>query len=612
MKPFVLYEVGGVQGDIISDDTHTFSVNDDLIDEVEIIQSDDSIEGVKIYLKEPLVVDRNVLSQITPKVQHFFVNLYGKFQPTIFKFKMCIKQIYNPNFPDGAQFELRDGICISESITIISQHKIDAFKELFILKCSYPEADNYYMLFFNIMKIDNIVTRYLMQYELLLNLVAPNHRQKDITTYIREVYNPSIAFNKIGFHATRKKDKNYEEDDITYEYWLDTYMKDTVKQSTYASYRSYLNKHFCVLGKILLKKLEPHTLQEFYNYKFREEGLSPKTLRNYHMALHKCLQQAVKERLLVYNPCDAVTLPSGEKPEIVVFSNDQQRVLVQASYRHRYGVFIRLDLCTGLHMGELLALKWEDIDFSTAQLHVRRTINRLAKYEAHDGENKTEIVFGTPKTKNSRRTIPLTRTMADELTRWKQQQAQDKIRAGDKYTDEGFIVTNEFGHYFEQKTFKDYYDRLLKDADIGHFTFHVLRHTFATRALERGMDYKTLSAILGHYSVAFTMDTYVHSMDEHKRREMDKMDDMFGMQYGISVEKQPYPVLCTLSADGYTAHVPDFPKIEVRAPTLDAALLEVKQQIQKALRQYKNPPIPTKQEQIVVPTNSVLVLVKAE
>ena len=100
-------------------------------------------------------------------------------------------------------------------------------------------------------------------------------------------------------------------------------------------------------------------------------------------------------------------------------------------------------------------------------------------------------------------------------------------------------------------------------------------------------------------------------MDEHKRREMDKMDDMFGMQYSISVENQPYPVLCTLSADGCTAHVPDFPKIVITSSTLDAALLEVKQQIQKALRQYKNPPIPTKQEQIVVPDNSVLVLVKA-
>ena len=108
-----------------------------------------------------------------------------------------------------------------------------------------------------------------------------------------------------------------------------------------------------------------------------------------------------------------------------------------------------------------------------------------------------------------------------------------------------------------------------------------------------------------------TCDTYVHSMDEHKRREMDKMNDMFGMQYSISVENQPYPVLCTLSPDGCTTHVPDFPKIVITASTLDAALLEVKQQIEKALRQYKNPPIPTKQEQIVVPNNSVLVLVKA-
>ena len=152
----------------------------------------------------------------------------------------------------------------------------------------------------------------------------------------------------------------------------------------------------------------------------------------------------------------------------------------------------------------------------------------------------------------------------------------------------------------------------MKDADIGHFTFHALRHTFATRALERGMDYKTLSAILGHYSVAFTMDTYVHSMDEHKRHEMDKMDDHVrdAVQYLCG---EP-AVSCALHTLSGRLHCPcsRLPQNHrTKQPTLDAALLEVKQQIQKALRQYKNPPIPTKQDQIVVPTNSVLVLVKA-
>ncbi len=111
-------------------------------------------------------------------------------------------------------------------------------------------------------------------------------------------------------------------------------------------------------------------------------------------------------------------------------------------------------------------------------------------------------------------------------------------------------MTNELGKFFEQRTFKDCYDRILKEAGVGHFTFHALRHTFATRALERGMDYKTLSAVLGHYSVAFTMDTYVHSMDDHKRREMDKMDDLFAMPVELSVERQPYPVLLRLTAGG--------------------------------------------------------------
>lgn len=147
------------------------------------------------------------------------------------------------------------------------------------------------------------------------------------------------------------------------------------------------------------EKLEGRILQEFYNYKYREEGLSAKTLRNYHMALHKCLQQAVKERLIVTNPCDAVTLPSGEKPEIAALTNEQQRALVQISYRHRYGVFVRLDLSTGLRMGELLALRWEDIDLVGAQLTVKRTITGWHVMSRTRGSTQPRLCLTPPKPK---------------------------------------------------------------------------------------------------------------------------------------------------------------------------------------------------------------------
>ena len=394
-----------------------------------------------------------------------------------------------------------------------------------------------------------------------------------------------------------------------YTHWLDAHIRNSVKQSTYVSYLGYLENHFLPLWNIRLKALESSTLQDFYNYKFKEEHLSAKTIRNMNLALHKCLDQAVKERLLVGNPCNAVTLPRAEKPEIEILSTDQQRELVRTSYRHRYGTFIRLTLCTGLRLGELLALKWEDIDLTAATLRVRRTINRLQKYD-EDGGSRTEIVFDTPKTANSRRTIPLPRGAVEDLLRWKSVQRSDMAAAGASYDDQNFLVTNEMGKYIEQRTFKDFYDRMLKDAGIGHFTFHALRHTFATRALEKGMDYKTLSALLGHYSVAFTMDTYVHCMDERKRSEMDKMSDLYDMAFEMPVEDASYPILCTPGEDGCTLYAPDFPNLQITAPTMDAGLLEMKEKLHKALRQYKYPPTPTRQEQIVVPATGFLLLIR--
>ena len=172
-------------------------------------------------------------------------------------------------------------------------------------------------------------------------------------------------------------------------------------------------------------------------------------------------------------------------------------------------MFVRLVLFTGLRLGELLGLRWEDIDFRAGILHVRRTLNRLNKMKRplQPGEPTTEIVIQTPKSQNSIRAIPLLPAVLQELQGWQYVQQKDAELAGDQYNASGYIVTNPLGGMIEPRTFKDYYHQILQASGLCHVTFHALRHRFASRAMEQGMDPKTLSEIMGHYSVSFTLDT---------------------------------------------------------------------------------------------------------
>lgn len=160
--------------------------------------------------------------------------------------------------------------------------------------------------------------------------------------------------------------------------WMDVYMKNHLKQSTLISYETYARKHFKpALGQTRLIDITPQLLQQFYNYKAETEGLSPKTISNMNLYLHKALDQAHKEGLISTNPASALNLPRSQRPQIEILTRDEQAQLVRASRTHRYGVFIRLVLATGLRLGELLGLMWQDIDFRTNLLHVRHTLNRL-------------------------------------------------------------------------------------------------------------------------------------------------------------------------------------------------------------------------------------------
>jgi hypothetical protein len=160
-------------------------------------------------------------------------------------------------------------------------------------------------------------------------------------------------------------------------------------------------------------------------------------------------------------------------------------------------------------------------------------------------------------------------------------QEADRELAASGYIENGLVVTNEIGGYVEPRTFKDYYDKILKAAGLDNegITFHALRHTFATRSLERKMDVKTLSAILGHYSVSFTLDTYAHVLDDHKREEMDKLNELY------FIPKQPDSFAVIVHNDNglFTAKSADFVGLTATNEDLNTALNTVKGLIQAHL-----------------------------
>lgn len=390
-------------------------------------------------------------------------------------------------------------------------------------------------------------------------------------------------------------------------YWLETYKKSNIKQSTYVSYRTYIDKHVAVGFPLMkLKDLTTRNLQEFYMYKLQVEGLSAKTVINIHRCLHEAMKQAVLEHYIPFNPSDAVVLPKQEKPEIEILTLEEQTRLIQTSYRFRYGIFIRLTLTTGLRLGEVLGLKWENIDFRSGVLYVRQTLNRLEKIDYNGTGTKTEIVMQTPKTKNSLRSIPLLPFMIKELQDWRNVQISDKLQAGTAYQDMGMVVTNPFGGYIEPKTFKDYYNKMLESANIGHYTFHALRHTFCTRALENDMDAKTVSTIMGHYSVAFTLDVYGHVLDSHKREEMMKMRDIFTNI--TPVEHQSYPGIVTQTANGFILNAIDFNDLSFEVDNIQFGLTCIQNTIREKLVGYCLP-IPTPCTDLMLSAGEFVIMV---
>jgi integrase len=300
--------------------------------------------------------------------------------------------------------------------------------------------------------------------------------------------------------------------------WLEQVVKLTKRPNTYNGYRSVVNAHLKPsLGHIKLQKLTVEQLQAFYAQK--QETLKPKTLAYIHAALSNALSNAVKWGLVGRNVASLVSLPHIERYEGQVLTVEQARKLLETAQGSRLDVLLLVALTTGMRRGELLALRWSDLDIKAGVLQVRRNVTRMTGVGYVERETKT---------KASRRKIILTPVVLEALKVHEEKQQQDRAKVGDRWLGLGLIFCTGNGNFLSGDWVWTAFKRLLKKAGLPDVRFHDLRHSVATLLLAAKVDLKVVSELLGHSSVAITADIYAHVLPEQQQEVVKKMNDLFG------------------------------------------------------------------------------------
>lgn len=290
--------------------------------------------------------------------------------------------------------------------------------------------------------------------------------------------------------------------------WLTTSGKLNLKETTYSKYSRIITNH-----------IEPffyynylHQLSETQCIHFLNnlvtKGLSAGSIRNIFNLLRKALDTAVRESLIEKNPCKEILLPRLLKKDVRSLTCKEQKQLEAIALKEKECSPIIVALYTGMRIGELSGLRWKDIDFQEDTIYVRQTVARISI----DGEQKkTKLIIHEPKTSTSYRKIPLASNL--------------KAYLKDKRTDTTFIFSRK-GHLMEPRLINYRFKAIQNEAGLKGIHFHMLRHTFATRAIEEGVDVASLSKILGHSSIKMTLDTYTYSLYENRVSAMETIDNL--------------------------------------------------------------------------------------
>jgi len=312
-----------------------------------------------------------------------------------------------------------------------------------------------------------------------------------------------------------------DDKNLTVSEYLDRFLEDvqhgSVRESTYSRDKYLITNHVKpTLGRVKLKNLSAMHLQRLYREK-QDAGLSASTVQKVHHILHKALAQAVRWDLIARNPTDNVKAPTPTPKEMHPLSAEEASMLLEATQGDRLKALYVLAVTTGMRRGELLGLKWSDIDLEYGRLSIRRALTRTG--------NGGRSALAETKTRGSRRTVNLTQRAVGALRSHLERQLAEIEAAGDLYGDEGLVFTTEAGTPINPSNLRQRsFAPLLKRAGLPHIRFHDLRHTCATLLLSKGVHPKFVQELLGHATIAITLDTYSHvmpGMGDHTARAME-------------------------------------------------------------------------------------------
>ena len=301
--------------------------------------------------------------------------------------------------------------------------------------------------------------------------------------------------------------------DAWFEYWIDV-KKKTVRPNTVRNYTERYNKNIQkIIGRKILTEVKPIHCQKIFT-DMAEEGYKTSTIYQTRIALFNMLEFAKENEVILSNPCKKsvksdMGKPSQKKEALTI---DIQKKFIEYAKGQSYENQFRFILQTGLRTGELVGLKWEDIDFSKKAIRIQRSMD----YRYSVGEWR----IGEPKSKAGYRTIPLTDETIRILTEQKEKNKNIKKIQEEWYE---FIFLSRKGEPVKNSAYDTALFKICDKAKINRFSMHVLRHTFATRCIEGGMMPKTLQKILGHSNIGITMNLYVHITEDEKQKEIDKV-----------------------------------------------------------------------------------------